>query len=169
MQVRFLLTIVAISLLPFVFAGMSSFRPVRTYKCIRVIDGDTIILKKKTTTLRVRLANIDAPESSQKALSGEPIGKWSTFYLKELILNKSVEFESLSKDIYGRQIGLVYLNKININLKLVSSGYAIYYEKQTSGFYRGAQYRARINRRGFWKTQGLLNPSLYRRHKKTSH
>lgn len=166
MQVRQILIIVVVNvivLLPFVFAGMSSFRPIRLYKCVRVLDGDTVILENRKRRIRVRFANIDAPEKSQKALSGETVGLWSKKYLESLILKKLVQFESFSTDIYGREIGIIYLKKININLKMVREGHAVYYQYKTNNYYRASQYQARIKQVGLWKTDGIIAPWDYRR------
>lgn len=142
---------------------MGSFRPVRSYKCIRVLDGDTAILKNNQEKIRVRFANIDAPEKSQKAFSGEPVGLWSKRYLQNLILDKFVKFKSISKDIYGREIGIIFYRGVNINLKMVRAGHAVYYQYKTSDFYRSSQFQARIMRIGLWKTKGIVAPWVYRR------
>lgn len=169
MKIRHLLIIIlgyVILLLPIVFAGMSSFRPVRTYHCMRVLDGDTVILQNKKRKIRVRFANIDAPEKSQRALSGEPVGLWSKEFLKTLILHKSVQFQSISTDMYGREIGIISFKGININLKMVREGHAVYYQYKTTNYYRSAQYQARIKRIGLWKTKGIIAPWEYRRRKR---
>lgn len=169
MQIRSLLIIVVVNvilLLPLVFAGMSSYRPVRSYKCTRVLDGDTVILQKNKVKIRVRFANIDAPEKSQLALSGEPVGLWSTDFLKKLVLNKMVQFKSLSTDLYGREIGVIYLKGVNINLKMVRSGHAVYYQYKTSNYYRSSQSQAKVKRLGLWQTKGIVAPWEYRRRNK---
>lgn len=169
MQVRSLLIIVVVNvilLLPLVFAGMSSYRPVRSYKCIRVLDGDTIILQKDEVRIRVRFANIDAPEISQFAISGEPVGLWSKNFLERLVLDKAVRFKSLSTDIYGREIGIIYLKGVNINLKMVRAGHAVYYQYKTSNYYRSSQSQAKIKRLGLWQTKGIIAPWEYRRRSK---
>ncbi|MBF5591007.1 thermonuclease, partial [Escherichia coli] len=51
---------------------------------IRVLDGDTLEILQDKKTVRVRLANIDAPEKKQ------PFGRWSATQLKDLVAGKPV-------------------------------------------------------------------------------
>ena len=85
----------------------------------RVIDGDTFITNKGD---RVRLIGIDAPELPSLR------GIESKMYLHELVDNKVVILErdgiSDNKDKYGRLLRYVYLNKKDVNLQMLKSGYA---------------------------------------------
>jgi micrococcal nuclease len=159
-------SVLSILLLPMLMAGMSSFRPLRTYKCLRVLDGDTVILKRSAKKIRVRLAYIDAPESKQLAFSGEPIGQWSKNFLDTLCLNKKVSFKFLGQDLYGRSIGVLYQKGINLNLLMVRAGMAFYYGPKTTHFYRISQYQARMRRVGAWASEGALAPWEYRKQMK---
>ena len=91
----------------------------RDTKVTRVIDGDTFITNKGD---RVRLIGIDAPELPSLR------GIESKMYLHELIDNKVVILErdgiSDNKDKYGRLLRYVYLNKKDVNLQMLKSGYA---------------------------------------------
>lgn len=53
-------------------------------------------------TVRVRLANIDAPEKKQ------PFGRWSASQLKDLVAGKPVTVQYLQTDRYNRILGRVY-------------------------------------------------------------
>ncbi|EEJ9946437.1 micrococcal nuclease, partial [Salmonella enterica subsp. enterica serovar Typhimurium] len=68
-------------------------------KVTRVLDGDTIEVLQDKTPVRVRLANIDAPEKKQ------PFGSWSSKQLKSLIAGQPVTVTYMQKDRYGRVIG----------------------------------------------------------------
>lgn len=168
---RLFIVIIVFSLLtlPFLSSGMSSFKPHRLYLCHKVLDGDTIDLKKENDFIRVRLAKIDAPEKNQRAFSGEQIGLWSTRYLKSLCEDKKVKLEVMGKDIYGRIIGKVYLNQKSLNLIMVRSGMAVTYNAKKSMIYKISQHQARIRRLGIWKTAGFKAPWVYRKQKKASH
>ncbi|MGK7512280.1 thermonuclease family protein, partial [Salmonella enterica] len=48
-------------------------------KVIHVLDGDTIEVLQDNKPVRIRLANIDAPEKKQA------YGRWSTSQLKDLL------------------------------------------------------------------------------------
>ncbi|EHZ2427704.1 thermonuclease family protein, partial [Salmonella enterica] len=71
-------------------------------KVTRVLDGDTIEVLQDKTPVRVRLANIDAPEKKQ------PFGSWSSKQLKSLIAGQPVTVTYMQKDRYGRVIGRVF-------------------------------------------------------------
>ena len=91
----------------------------RDTRVTRVIDGDTFITNKGD---RVRLIGVDAPELPSLR------GIESKMYLHELIDNKVVILErdgiSKNKDKYGRLLRYVYLNKKDVNLQMLKSGYA---------------------------------------------
>ncbi|MGP0800452.1 thermonuclease family protein, partial [Escherichia coli] len=71
-------------------------------KVTRVLDGDTIEILQNKTPVRIRLANIDAPEKKQA------YGRWSTDQLKSLIAEQSVRVTYSHNDRYGRIIGRVF-------------------------------------------------------------
>ena len=88
-------------------------------KIVKVIDGDTVdILTPEKQKIRVRLLDIDAPESRQS------YGNASKKYLASLIAGKSVFIKENKKDIYQRTLGTIYLEQININAKMVENGFA---------------------------------------------
>ncbi len=90
----------------------------------RVIDGDTF---DTPTTGRIRLADIDAPESY------EPGYTEATNALKALVSGKTVylDIDSLTgKDPYGREVCVVYVRYnathiMNVNEVLVLQGNAV--------------------------------------------
>ena len=93
------------------------------YKCTRVVDGDTINVVDNGNQLTIRLVGIDAPETSHKKCEpGQPFGQKSTKYLASLVLNKMVDVKSYGQDRYGRTLGVVYVNGMNVNLEMVSTG-----------------------------------------------
>ncbi|ENG4975167.1 thermonuclease family protein [Escherichia coli] len=92
-------------------------------KVIRVLDGDTIEVLHNNKPVRVRLANIDAPEKTQA------YGSWSMNQLKNLVAGKSVTVTYTGTDRYGRVLGLVETKHINVNRSQVISGAAWVYER----------------------------------------
>ena len=68
---------------------------------IRVLDGDTLEILQDKKTVRVRLANIDAPEKKQD------YGRWSTDMMKSLVAGKTVTVTYFQRDRYGRILGQV--------------------------------------------------------------
>lgn len=100
----------------------------------KVIDGDTIDISGQ----RIRLACVDTPESwykgnAQYCLDNETdCGKLAKDFLKDKVAGGIVTCDAISKDVYNRWLGLCYVEKnkekININIALVSNGYAWYYD-----------------------------------------
>ena len=79
---------------------------------LSVGDGDTVrVTDKSGAKVTVRLACIDAPETSQ-GLSG----KWSTKTLKGMLQGKSISLKPQVKDRYGRTVAEIFVGATNINL-----------------------------------------------------
>lgn len=138
-------------------------------KCIKVIDGDTIVLLKNGKNIKVRLAYIDAPELTQNSIDGVPVGLMITNFLQNLIQDKVVKVRFLKRDIYHRWLGEVYIGKYFINLVMLKKGLCILYPlaifrnlSQKDKFLAGF-HKAFNNNIGIWKTKGILNPYHFRK------
>ena len=129
-------------------------------KIVKVIDGDTVdILTPEKQKIRVRLLDIDAPESRQA------YGNASKKYLASLIAGKSVFVKENKKDIYQRTLGTIYFEQININTKMVENGFAWAYR------YKGIvnnnnmlklESKAKQNKKGLWKDKHPIAPWEFR-------
>lgn len=107
-----------------------------TAKLDRVVDGDTMDLIidmgfKMTTNQRIRLANINTPETyGQKHDSEEYIAgmKAKTFVVKRLEENQNTVRIETSKltGKYGRYIGVIWFadSETSLNDELVEKGFA---------------------------------------------
>ena len=94
-----------------------------TGRVVGITDGDTItILTDQKKNIKIRLAEIDAPEKNQ------PWGKNSKQALSDLIFSSNVTVDSVGKDQYGRTLGTVFLNDMNINKHMVQHGNAWAYQ-----------------------------------------
>ena len=92
---------------------------------VSVGDGDTVrVTSRQGENVTVRLACIDAPETSQGTS-----GKWSTQTLKGLIQGKSISLKPQAKDRYGRTVAEIYVGNRNINLQMVQDGAAYAYRQ----------------------------------------
>jgi len=150
-------------LLPSILTGIYSYRPDLRCKCIRVLDGDTVILKRGSQSLRVRLSFIDAPEKSQYSFDKVPIGLESKLFLEKLILNKTVKLKNFGKDLYSRTIGEIFYQNYSINELMVTQGMAISFMNNKKIRFNIAEYKAKIQRKGIWKTSGFYEPKKYRK------
>jgi micrococcal nuclease len=117
-----------------------------TVKVIRVLDGDTIDVQwTDGAKARIRLTDIDAPESCQ------PFGPESTQALERYVLRKSVEVEVLDLDRDQRVIGRVFVEGRDISAALVRDGAAWFYEQyaRDPSLY-DLEIEARDAGRGLW-------------------
>lgn len=115
-------------------------------KAVRVLDGDTIeVLADGNRSVRVRLANIDAPEKKQ------PFGQKSKEHLIDLVAGKHVEVVDLGGDQYGRRIGRVLVDGQEANVEQVRSGLAWVYSRYNhDGQLPSLESTARSQRIGLW-------------------
>jgi endonuclease YncB( thermonuclease family) len=114
-------------------------------------DGDTCTLICAGERVKVRLHCIDAPEIGQA-----PWGKMSRDYLQQRApAGAMVELVSMTRDKYGRTVGVILLDGVNLNLNQVQAGWAAAYPKYCaeSVFYL-AQENAQAHRRGIWQEDG---------------
>lgn len=155
-----------ITLAVFIFAAVGASSAAQAAENIvgtvmRVSDGDTIwVTDAAHLRHKVRLQDIDAPESSQ------PFGSESTARMKELVYGKMVRITSDGHDMYGRVLGVVWLNGEDINLKMVREGMAWVYQYSTNACYIDAQSVARTERCGLWGTKAPMNPFEWRKRRK---
>ena len=109
-----------------------------TYKAKldRVVDGDTVDANIDlgfdiTIHKRIRLAGIDSPESRTRDLEEKKRGLASKDRLIELLGDGSFILESKEVGKYGRVLGTLHIDEMNINNTLVKEGHAIEYHGGT--------------------------------------
>ena len=127
----------------------------------RVSDGDTLwVTDAARLRHKVRMLDIDAPESAQ------PFGAESTAYLKSLVGGRKVRVAGDGHDMYGRVLGVVWLDGEDVNLKMVREGMAWVYRHSTNAQYIAAQSSARAARRGLWRAEAPTEPYEWRKQQK---
>lgn len=146
-------------------------------KVTAISDGDTIeILTDKNERTRVQLAYIDAPDFDKNSKKAQPFHKESKEALEKLIKGKDVIVEAFKTDKYGRIEGMVFLDKLNVNLEMVRRGFAeIYhpvrkkpqnYKKYYTDQLFEAQRLAKEEKAGIWSNPSYISPYKWRRRKK---
>lgn len=153
---------------------------------LEVEDADTIILKHKflkaNKPISVRLAGIDAPETSHKAKNekdplrkfrikqNQPLGKDATDALRNLIRNSGnlKLFVDPTQSTYGRYLGVVMDSNKNINLQLVREGKvsSLEFGSQTKSIVDMSKFMAEgelaeRQERGIWSHQFFKNWKMY--------
>ena len=130
-----------------------------TGRVVSVADGDTLtVLTSRHDQIRVRLAEIDAPEKSQA------FGQRSKQSLSALCFGKEADVETVDTDRYGRTVGKVTCNGVNANLEQVRSGNAWAYRKylRDQGVV-AAEDEARAAGRGLWSERSPTPPWEFRK------
>jgi endonuclease YncB( thermonuclease family) len=129
-------------------------------KVVRVTDGDTfILLTSDEYEYTIRLYGIDAPEYDQ------PYGIMASQALTDMIADRDVAVTIMDTDNYGRQVGQVYHQGIDINLGMVKNGHAWWYKQYARSNHGLAQAetQAREAGAGLWTGTRPVPPWLWRR------
>lgn len=127
----------------------------------RVSDGDTIwVTDAMNLRRKIRMLDIDAPESSQ------PYGKESTKALSSRIYTKQVRVTYRELDQYGRVLGTVWLDGEDVNLWMVRQGHAWAYHYTKTPTYLTAMQKAKSAKLGLWAKDDAMDPWAYRKLKK---
>ena len=135
-------------------AAVALLAQTRTATVLSIGDGDTLREREGSRTLNVRLACIDAPETSQK-----PHGAKASQALKALVpIGSAIDLRIKTTDRYGRSIAEIIRGGRNINQALVASGAAFVYWQYIKGCdrqtYSRLETEARLKGLGVWSTGG---------------
>ena len=108
--------------------------------------------------VRVRLVEIVAPEKDQA------FGNRSRQSLSGMCFDKEADVQEKGKDRYGRTLGRVYCNGIDVNAEQVRQGMAWVYDKYVTdhSLYR-LQDAAKAAKRGLWADPNPVPPWEWRR------
>ena len=133
-------------------------------KVIRVTDGDTITILTTTGKEKVRFAQIDAPETSHFGSSSQPYGKEASVYLRQLISKQTVRVEVETVDQYGRNVGTVFVNGLNVNREMVRNGFAwVYRQYAHDAELLDLEKSARARQIGLWSLDNPIYPPDFRK------
>ena len=146
-----------------------------TGKVTKVSDGDTIQLTTHgETKLRVRLYGIDAPEAekiNQRTgrvnKPGQPYGieAWKALALK--VKGEHIKMDIIDIDKYQRSVGIIWLGNRNINIEMITEGYAEAYIEYLKEPYRlqfmQAEQEAKSAKRGIWSLPEYERPKDFRK------
>jgi len=114
-------------------------------RVIVVMDGDTVMVLRDGKKIKIRLANIDAPESDQV------FGKESRQALVNRVLKKQVHVNSQAVDNYGRMIAEISVDGKSVNEEQVQNGMAWEYSHfHSNKRYLSLNKQAQQARRGLW-------------------
>jgi micrococcal nuclease len=127
-----------------------------------VVDGDTVWVRplQGGKPVSVRVDGIDAPEICQAG------GEASRDALKVRVLHRQVLIDSRSHDDYGRLLGKILLDGVDMGERMVTEGQAWSYRfRGRGGPYAAQQRLAESARRGIFadSTIAAVYPRVFRK------
>lgn len=143
----------------------SAYAEVLSGIVVGVADGDTItVLDNTNNQHKIRLNGIDAPEKKQA------FGNVSKKSLSDMVFGKQVDVEWRKTDRYGRKVGKVIIDDIDVNIEQIKLGLAWFFRKYQSDLesadrvaYAEAQQGAEEGRLGLWVDQNPVPPWDFRK------
>ena len=125
---------------------------------VGVTDGDTLTARCDQQTVKIRLAEIDAPEKAQ------PFGARSKQSLSDLCFDVEAEVYPQTTDRYSRTVAHVTCDGVNASAEQVRSGMAWVYDQYVvdMGLY-DLQDEAVAAREGLWSARSPMPPWKWRR------
>jgi endonuclease YncB( thermonuclease family) len=132
---------------------------------VGVADGDTItVLDQQKNTYKIRLQGIDAPEKKQA------FGEKSKQSLHDLVHGKQVRIEYDKEDKYGRIVGKITLDDLDICLQQLLLGMAWHYKKYQNEqsvadrvVYNDAELKSKSLKLGLWADETPMPPWEFRK------
>jgi micrococcal nuclease len=123
---------------------------------VRVVDGDTIIVRLDGREQRVRYIGVNTPESVDPRREVQCFGKEAAERNRALVAGKTawLEKDVSDSDQYGRLLRYVVVDGVLINAEMIREGYArsttyppdVRYAER----FRALEREARDARRGLW-------------------
>ncbi len=141
-------------------------------KVIAVLDGDTVLVKRASGLVKIRLAEIDAPEVGHAGMGGQPpnsqkaqtFGEMSKRSLSDMVLGKQVQVNSQAVDQYGRMVAHLSINGLDVNAEQIRRGMAWEYSNfHSNKALIALQEEARHAPRGLWAQDKPTPPWEWRK------
>lgn len=141
-----------------IVASLSAAAASFTGTTVAVADGDTLTVLKGREEVRVRLAEVDAPEKAQA------FGQVAKRALSDLCYRKITTVHVQDVDRYGRAVGRVVCDGTDANQAQVRNGMAWVYDRyaRDTKLYL-LQDEAQQAQRGLWKDASPTRPWEWRR------
>lgn len=127
------------------------------YEVLRVVDGDTLLLKKDR--LRVRLQGVDTPETVKEFTAVQDWGPEATEFTERFVRNArmkvDITVDGEGVDQYGRHLAFVWHEGRLLNEELIANGLAraklaYDYSQRMKDRLRAAQNKAQRQKLGIW-------------------
>jgi endonuclease YncB( thermonuclease family) len=153
------------ALLLFLYASLPGAAEILEGRVVGVHDGDTVtLLMAGNQQVKIRLAQIDAPESD-----GQAFGQQSKQSLSGMVFNKNIRVEKDTIDKYGRTVGTIFVDGLDANREQIKRGMAWAYRKYLHDqSLLQVEDEARRAKVGLWSDPNPMPPWEYRHGGKNS-
>ena len=125
-----------ICFLSFLFFVIPCITLAGQYEVIRVVDGDTIVIRYNGKYEKVRFLCVNTPESVHPDKKQNiPMGKVASRYVQKKLLDEYGRYVDLEFEMdrirgnHGRLLAYVFVNGKNLNIDLIRQGLSPYYTK----------------------------------------
>lgn len=148
------LALLAALLLPLGAVGADA--PLLEGTVVRIVDGDTIVVRLGDRVERVRYVGVNTPELHHPTRGEEPGGREAREVNRGLVEGRHVrlEVDIQSRDRYGRLLAYVWVGDVMVNAELVRLGFAqvmtVPPNVRHQALFVKLQRDARAARRGLW-------------------
>jgi len=132
-------------------------------ECVRVPDGDDVVVRHDGREFRIRLYGIDCPEFNQ------PYGDKAKEFAERMVLGKDVEVEVVDCDhVHRRLVAWVSVGGTSVNKELLREGLAWWYRKYAPGNkeLEALEKEAREGRKGLWEQENPVAPWIWKHRKR---
>jgi micrococcal nuclease len=142
------------------------------YQVVRVVDGDTIVIRYNGKYEKVRLLCVNTPESVHPDKKQNiPMGKVASRYTQKKLIDEYGKYVDLEFEMdrirgnHGRLLAYVFVNGKNLNIDLVRQGLSPYYTKygrsqKYDAEFRTAEKQARKEKLNIWGDPELTKKYL---------
>lgn len=128
---------------------------------IKVIDGDSLVLRVGHKRLEIRLYGVDSPEYNQ------PFAGQAKALVRKNVLGKNVLVRPVANDSYHRLVAIVEFDNRSLNGELVGAGLAWVYphfcRKKICRSWQQQEDTARVQKKGLWRGDQPVPPWQWRR------
>lgn len=127
---------------------------------VKVIDGDSIVVKSSDKEEEIRLSDIDAPEKDQM------YGKWAKEYVTMFTRSRQVTIRHKGQHAPGGAIiaDVILEDGSSLNEMMLSEGVA-WYDSQhfNNDKLRALEEKAQKSRKGLWRQSDAEPPWIWRK------
>ncbi len=132
-------------------------------RVVRIIDGDSMVVRYSNGFREIRLYGIDCPEYDQ------PYSRKAKQFMKKHLQRQQVNITIIDRDKYGRDIAMVEKDGINYNGLLVQKGlawvYPRYCHKKICRDWARYEVSARRQEINLWKSKKAVSPWVWKHRK----